>query len=270
MSLILCIEAGTDIGSVALAKNGRLLSLRENLEGKHHAQNLAVYVEEILRENDLDADELDAVAVGKGPGSYTGLRIAVSLAKGICYATGKPLIAVNSLEALVQVALEDFEAGILDLESLEDAKLLPMIDARRMEVYCQLFDAQARPLSEVEAHVLTAESFAAERAQGRLVLFGNGAAKSKMLFTEPGSALCRCDALGSRSGKAGDRGFENQEVRRCCLFRAVLFGKILSQLLRRKNFFDYICAVNIDPWCNGNTADSGSAFLGSSPGGSTK
>ena len=181
MSLILCIEAGTDIGSVALAKNGRLLSLRENLEGKHHAQNLAVYVEEILRENDLDADELDAVAVGKGPGSYTGLRIAVSLAKGICYATGKPLIAVNSLEALVQVALEDFEAGILDLESLEDAKLLPMI-----EVYCQLFDAQARPLSEVEAHVLTAESFAAERAQGRLVLFGNGAAKSKMLFTEPG------------------------------------------------------------------------------------
>ena len=186
MSLILCIEAGTDIGSVALAKNGRLLSLRENLEGKHRAQNLAVYVEEILRENDLDADELDAVAVGKGPGSYTGLRIAVSLAKGICYATGKPLIAVNSLEALVQVALEDFEAGILDLESLEDAKLLPMIDARRMEVYCQLFDAQARPLSEVEAHVLTAESFAAERAQGRLVLFGNGAAKSKMLFTEPG------------------------------------------------------------------------------------
>ena len=168
MSLILCIEAGTDIGSVALAKNGRLLSLRENLEGKHHAQNLAVYVDEILRENDLDADELDAVAVGKGPGSYTGLRIAVSLAKGICYATGKPLIAVNSLEAL------------------EDAKLLPMIDARRMEVYCQLFDAQARPLSEVEAHVLTAESFAAERAQGRLVLFGNGAAKSKMLFTEPG------------------------------------------------------------------------------------
>ena len=79
MSLILCIEAGTDIGSVALAKNGRLLSLRENLEGKHHAQNLAVYAEEILRENDLDADELDAVAVGKGPGSYTGLRIAVSV-----------------------------------------------------------------------------------------------------------------------------------------------------------------------------------------------
>ena len=186
MALILCIEAGTDVGSVALAKNGELLSLLENLEGRQHAQNLAVYVQEVLQEHDLDAGDLDAVAVGKGPGSYTGLRIAVSLAKGICYGAGIPLIAVNSLEALVHVALEDFDAGILGVDDMRNMKLLPMIDARRMEVYCQLFDAQARPLSEVEAHVLTAESFAAERAQGRLVLFGNGAAKSKMLFTEPG------------------------------------------------------------------------------------
>ena len=171
---------------MALAKNGELLSLLENLEGRQHAQNLAVYVQEVLQEHDLDAGDLDAVAVGKGPGSYTGLRIAVSLAKGICYGAGIPLIAVNSLEALVHVALEDFDAGILGVDDMRNMKLLPMIDARRMEVYCQLFDAQARPLSEVEAHVLTAESFAAERAQGRLVLFGNGAAKSKMLFTEPG------------------------------------------------------------------------------------
>lgn len=85
MALLLCIEAGTDIGSVALAKNDRLLSLRESCESRQHAQNLAVYVEEILRENDLDAKDLDTVAVGMGPGSYTGLRICVSLAKGICY-----------------------------------------------------------------------------------------------------------------------------------------------------------------------------------------
>ena len=94
MALLLCIEAGTDIGSVALAKNDRLLSLRESCESRQHAQNLAVYVEEILRENDLDAKDLDTVAVGMGPGSYTGLRICVSLAKGICYGAGIPLIAV--------------------------------------------------------------------------------------------------------------------------------------------------------------------------------
>ena len=129
MALILCIEAGTDVGSVALAKNGELLSLLENLEGRQHAQNLAVYVQEVLQEHDLDAGDLDAVAVGKGPGSYTGLRIAVSLAKGICYGAGIPLIAVNSLEALVHVALEDFDAGILGVDDMRNMKLLPMIDA---------------------------------------------------------------------------------------------------------------------------------------------
>ena len=127
MALLLCIEAGTDIGSVALAKNDRLLSLRESGESRQHAQNLAVYVEEILRENDLDAKDLDAVAVGMGPGSYTGLRICVSLAKGICYGAGIPLIAVGSLEALTRVALEDYEAGILNVDDISDAILLPMM-----------------------------------------------------------------------------------------------------------------------------------------------
>lgn len=186
MSLILCIEAGTDVGSVALAKDDELLSLMENSEGKQHAANLAVYIDEILREHDLSASDLDAVAVGKGPGSYTGLRIAVSLAKGICYAAGIPLIAVSSLEAMAHVAIEDYEAGILDIEDIASAVLLPMIDARRMEVYCQLFDHNAVALSPVEAHILTGESFIEERRRGNLLVFGNGAEKCRELFTEPG------------------------------------------------------------------------------------
>jgi len=186
MARILCIEAGTDVGSVALGENGKLVSLRENTEGREHARNLAVYVDEILRENDLDATDLDAIAIGKGPGSYTGLRICTALAKGLCYGAQIPLIAIGSLEALCRVALEDYEAGVLDLEEIQGSILLPMIDARRMEVYCQLFDEQARPLSEAEAHVLTSESFLPQRNSDHpLVLFGNGAAKSKTLFTEP-------------------------------------------------------------------------------------
>ena len=186
MSLLLCIEAGTDIGSIALAKNDRLLSLRESCESRQHAQNLAVYVEEVLRENDLDAGDLDAVAVGMGPGSYTGLRICVSLAKGICYGAGIPLLAVGSLEALTRVALEDYDAGILGIDEMEDAILVPMIDARRMEVYCQKFDAQAHPLSEVEAKVIDGNSFLEERTSGKkLVLFGNGAAKCKEKIVHP-------------------------------------------------------------------------------------
>lgn len=182
MSLILCMEAGTDVGSVALARDGKLLSLRENTTGRQHAQNLAMYVQEVLREHEVDPSELTAVAIGRGPGSYTGLRICTSLAKGLCYGADIPLIAVNSLEALTRVALEEFEAGILDCDTLEDTTLMPMIDARRMEVYCQPFDIAARSLAPVEAHILTPESFLNIRSAGRLMLFGDGAAKCAEIF----------------------------------------------------------------------------------------
>lgn len=185
MSLILCIETGTDVCSVALARRGELISLLESEGGKQHGQMLAVYVEEILKANGLDASDLSAVAVGKGPGSYTGLRIGVSLAKGLCYAAGKPLIAVNSLESMVHVALEDCEAGIIDIENPESAILCPMIDARRMEVYCQTFNCKAEPISEIEAKIITPESFAEERGKGNLVLFGGGADKCREMLSGP-------------------------------------------------------------------------------------
>ena len=112
MSLILCIETGTDVCSVGIARDGELLSLRESDEGRDHARKVGVFVDELLRETGIAPDDLDAVAVGKGPGSYTGLRIGVSFAKGLCYGLRKPLLAVGSLDALVEVAREDYEAGI--------------------------------------------------------------------------------------------------------------------------------------------------------------
>ena len=143
MSLILCIETGTDICSVGIAKDGELLSLRESDEGRDHARKVGVFVDELLRETGIAPDELDAVAVGKGPGSYTGLRIGVSFAKGLCYGLQKPLIAVGSLDALTEVAREDYEAGILSVSDWDRALLCPMVDARRMEVYAQVFDTAA-------------------------------------------------------------------------------------------------------------------------------
>lgn len=177
MSLILCIETGTDVCSVGLAENGELVALRESC-GRDHARNVAVYVDELLRERDIDADEIDAIAVGKGPGSYTGLRIGVSFAKGLCYGLRKPLIAIGSLDALVEVAREDAEAGIVDVEDFERATLCPMVDARRMEVYTQLFNGRGEAQSEVEAKIIDEQSFAAEIAAAEeFVIFGNGAAK---------------------------------------------------------------------------------------------
>ena len=177
MSLILCIETGTDICSVGIARDGELVSLRESAEGRDHAKYVGVFVDELLRETDIAPDELDAVAVGMGPGSYTGLRIGVSFAKGLCYGQQIPLIAVGSLEALTEVAIEDNEAGILDVENWDDAVLCPMVDARRMEVYTQLFDAAGNPLSEVSAEVVDENTFADIRRDKQLVIFGNGASK---------------------------------------------------------------------------------------------
>ncbi|MGN0006678.1 MAG: tRNA (adenosine(37)-N6)-threonylcarbamoyltransferase complex dimerization subunit type 1 TsaB [Alistipes sp.] len=178
MALILCIETGTDICSVGIAKDGELVSLRESDEGRDHAKKVGVFVDELLHETGVAPDDLDAVAVGKGPGSYTGLRIGVSFAKGLCYGIGKPLIAVDSLASLAAVAREDYEAGIIDVGQWDEALLCPMVDARRMEVYAQVFDTSGAARSEVSAEVVTSESFAEyRRACSEFVIFGSGAAK---------------------------------------------------------------------------------------------
>jgi tRNA threonylcarbamoyladenosine biosynthesis protein TsaB len=179
MSLILCIETGTDICSVGVARDGELVSLRESDEGRDHAKKVGVFVDELLRETGISPDELDAVAVGMGPGSYTGLRIGVSFAKGLCYGLGIPLVAVGSLDAMAAVAIEDNDAGILDVDNWENAVLCPMVDARRMEVYTRLFDAKGNALSDVTAEVVTEQTFADVRRERQLVMFGNGAAKCR-------------------------------------------------------------------------------------------
>ena len=179
MALILSIETGTDICSVALANDGELMALRESDEGRDHAKRVAIFVDELLRETGVQPSDLDAIAIGKGPGSYTGLRIGVSFAKGMCYALNIPLIAIGSLDALTEVAREDYDAGILDIEDEEWAKarLCPMVDARRMEVYSQIFDTKGKPQSEVVAEVVTGESYKEWREEQTFVIFGNGAKK---------------------------------------------------------------------------------------------
>lgn len=184
MALILSIETGTDICSVGLARDGELLSLRESDQSRDHAKKVALFVDELLSQTGIAPEELDAVAVGMGPGSYTGLRIGVSFAKGLCYGLQIPLIAVGSLDALVEVAKEDNEAGILDVESWEKAILCPMVDARRMEVYTQIFASDGTPLSEVSAEIVTEESFSQWREKGEFVIFGNGAAKCQEVLKD--------------------------------------------------------------------------------------
>ena len=186
MALILSIETGTDICSVALANDGELMALRESDEGRDHAKKVALFVDELLKETGVQPTDLDAIAIGKGPGSYTGLRIGVSFAKGMCYALNIPLIAIGSLDALTEVAREDYDAGILDIEDEKwaNANLCPMVDARRMEVYSQIFNTEGCAQSEVVAEIVTEESYRQWRDGHTFIIFGNGAKKCTEVITD--------------------------------------------------------------------------------------
>lgn len=198
MSLILCIETGTDVCSLALARGGELVALRES-SGRDHARQVALYADELMRETGIGPRDLDAVAVGQGPGSYTGLRIGVSFTKGMCYALGIPLVAVGSLMSLAAVAREQYMAGKLDIADWNNTRLCPMIDARRMEVYAQVFGADISPLTEVTAEIITPESFSGFIAPPReLLIFGNGA--EKCLGVLPAKGVRMLDITPSARG----------------------------------------------------------------------
>ena len=149
MSLLLNIETATKNCSVSLAKDGITIIVKEISEdGYSHAEKLHLFIEEILKESNTNFQDLNAVAVSKGPGSYTGLRIGVSAAKGICYALNIPLISVDTLQVLAKQA------------KIEEGLIIPMLDARRMEVYSAVFDRNYNKIMDVQAEVLTPESYA--------------------------------------------------------------------------------------------------------------
>ncbi len=187
MGLILNIETATRVCSVALAKDGEVIEVKESTEEKSHAALLAVFIDQLLKDRQLSADQLDAVAVSKGPGSYTGLRIGVSTAKGLCYGANIPLVAVNTLHVMAKGALE---LNLWkDLSENENMILCPMIDARRMEVYTALFDTQLNLLHPIEAKIIDTDSFHEFLQNNRIVFFGSGATKCRETIVHENAAF---------------------------------------------------------------------------------
>ena len=187
MAYLLLIESSTSVCSVALAKDGKLVDLQESNEGQNHAKLLAVFVNELLNRQNRTSDQLSAVAISEGPGSYTGLRIGVSLAKGICYANQIPLIPVSPLQSMCeQVISRQAELG---LESLEDALLIPMMDARRMEVYTATYDSQNHLINPVSAETIDEQSFSIDLEKQKVVFFGNGADKCQNVIKHPNAVF---------------------------------------------------------------------------------
>ena len=179
MSCILNIETSTNVCSVAVSENGACIFNKEDREGPNHAVLLGVFVEEALSFIDSHAIPLDAVAVSCGPGSYTGLRIGLSMAKGICYGRDVKLIAIPTLE-LMCVPL------LLNEKVAEDNALLcPMLDARRMEVYAQITNTALQTVKETSADIVEANTYDEYLQDNVVYFFGNGAEKCKEVITHP-------------------------------------------------------------------------------------
>jgi len=171
MSNILCIETATTNCSVALSIYGEQILLLEDNDVKYsHAERLHTYIEEILTKAKIDKKDLTAIAISKGPGSYTGLRIGVSAAKGLCYALDIPLISIATLKSL---------SYKVTCHKDEGAHIIPMLDARRMEVYSAVFDSSYNQIRETQAQILDENSFSVYLEKGKVYFVGNGVSKFK-------------------------------------------------------------------------------------------
>jgi tRNA threonylcarbamoyladenosine biosynthesis protein TsaB len=180
MSIILGIETSTKICSVAVSDGEKLLALEEEGGDYSHSEKLTVFIQKVLVKTKLELKDIDAVAVSKGPGSYTGLRIGVSVAKGLCYALGKPLIAVDTLQAMAK--------NVASLNGESNALYSPMIDARRMEVYTALYDGDNSSVTPIIAKIIDNNSFSKELTSQKIFFFGDGASKCAEILDQNESA----------------------------------------------------------------------------------
>lgn len=205
MERIILIETSTALCSAALAEDGATVSYRESSAPKAHASLTAVFIQEMLAERELSVSDCDAVCVSMGPGSYTGLRVGVSTAKGLCFGAGIPLLAVGTLDTLVAQAVESGET------SAGYRYIVPMIDARRMEVYAAVFtpvissEAESRvekslpyiQITETTPVIVDENSFAEYLEQGPVLFVGDGAGKCADVIKHPNAHFCQCHPKAS-------------------------------------------------------------------------
>jgi tRNA threonylcarbamoyladenosine biosynthesis protein TsaB len=172
LAIILNIETSTKNCSVSIANSGKIVAIKELNNGSYsHAEVLHPYIQTILKEGNILNHQIDAIAVSKGPGSYTGLRIGVSAAKGLCYALNKPLIAIDTLKSL--------SCAI----SIDEGVIVPMLDARRMEVYAAVYNKDHQEVRKIKAEILDETSFSSELEKGKVYFLGDGSQKCKEIIT---------------------------------------------------------------------------------------
>lgn len=184
MTYILHLETATKVCSVAIAKDGVLISLKETTVANSHSSLITSFVDDVIKSAGIKLNDLKAVCISKGPGSYTGLRIGVSTAKGFCYALNIPLIAVNTLQSMANLYAMN-NADLLNDKTF----FCPMIDARRMEVFTALFNHNVNFVNETSAKIIDGESFKKELSAYKIIFFGDGAEKCRQSLSHNPNAI---------------------------------------------------------------------------------
>ena len=223
MSKIVLIETSTALCSVALAENGTVTAYRESSAAKAHASLTAVFVQEILSERGLTLACCDAVCVSKGPGSYTGLRVGVSTAKGLCFGSGKPLLAVGTLDTLVAQAEGDYRF------------IIPMIDARRMEVYSSVFENGVQ-ITETEPVIVDENSFAEYLEQGPCLFIGDGAGKCADVIKHPNAHFCQCNPKASAMLSPAMKAYNEKRFEDVAYFEPFYLKEFVATVSKKKLF----------------------------------
>lgn len=218
---ILMIETSTECCSVALSDGTQIVAARINETPRQHASQLAPFIQEVLQEGGLTATDLDAIAVSEGPGSYTGLRVGVSTAKGFCFGAGKPLLGIDTLRILACQAHGGFD------------RIVAMIDARRMEVYAAPFDRDGNKLDETRAIILDADSFHQELEAGTVLFIGTGVEKFRTICPHPNATFQACYPLATAMVQPALTALQKKEFKDVAYFEPFYLKDFVAGISRK-------------------------------------
>ena len=237
MDRIILIETSTALCSVALAENGEIRTYKESSAPKAHASLTAVFIQEMLDESGLTLADCDAVCVSKGPGSYTGLRVGVSTAKGLCFGSGKPLIAVGTLDTLVaQAQMVGHDGGNVIPDLIGDPRyIIPMIDARRMEVYAAVFE-NGTQITETTPAIIDENSFAEYLEQGPCLFIGDGAGKCADVIKHPNAFFCQCQPKASAMLSPAMEAMKEKRFEDVAYFEPFYLKEFVATVSKKKLF----------------------------------
>lgn len=229
MATFLLIETSTSLCSVALSQNGEIIGYKSSSAPKAHASLTAVFVDELLKENHIKLDDCDAICVSSGPGSYTGLRVGVSTAKGLCFGSKKPLIGIGTLDTLVYQAITE------NLCPDNCTTIIPMIDARRMEVYTAVYTTNGERLTEISPMIVDENSFQEHLDKGIVLFIGDGAGKCSETIIHPNARFVQCNPKASAMLAPAINLFQQKKFEDVAYFEPFYLKEFVATVSKKQN-----------------------------------